>query len=102
MLADKDIPGALRMLAGRIDVWLLAEHDVPRGAAADTLAAAVETGGLDGPGGRVECFPSPAEAFRRAVGLAGEDDRIIVFGSFYTVAAVLREIGQDRHDGTGS
>jgi dihydrofolate synthase/folylpolyglutamate synthase len=102
MLADKDIPGALRMLAGRVDVWLLAGLDVPRGAAAETLAAAVEAGGLNAPGGQVECFPSPAGAFRRAVGLAGEDDRIVVFGSFYTVAAILREIGQDRHDGTGS
>jgi dihydrofolate synthase/folylpolyglutamate synthase len=102
MLADKDISGALRMLAGRVDVWLPAGLDVRRGAAAETLAAAVEAGGLKAPGGRMECFPSPAEAFRRAVGLAGEDDRIIVFGSFYTVAAVLREIGQNRHDGTGS
>jgi dihydrofolate synthase/folylpolyglutamate synthase len=57
--------------------------------ASATLAAVVESGGL---GGRVECHPSPVEAFRRAVGLAGENDRIAVFGSFYTVAAVLREI----------
>jgi dihydrofolate synthase/folylpolyglutamate synthase len=92
MLADKDIAGALRMLAGKIDIWRLAGLDVPRGAGAETLAAAVETGRL---GGQVACFSSPAEAFRRAVGLAEENDRIIVFGSFYTVAAVLREIGQD-------
>jgi dihydrofolate synthase/folylpolyglutamate synthase len=96
MLADKDIAGALQALAGRIDVWLLAGLDAPRGARAETLAAAVAAGRL---GGRVECFPSPAEAFRRAVGLAEEDDRIAVFGSFHTVAAVLRETGQDRQDG---
>lgn len=92
MLADKDIGGALQALAGLIDVWLLAGLEGPRGAAAEVLAAVVEDGGL---GGRTECFSSPAEAFRRAVGLAGEDDRIAVFGSFYTVAAVLRELGQD-------
>jgi dihydrofolate synthase/folylpolyglutamate synthase len=91
MLADKDVAGTLRMLAGRIDVWLLAGLDVPRGARAETLSAAVEAGG------RAERFGSPAEAFRRAMGLAEEDDRIVVFGSFHTVAAVLREIGwQDR------
>lgn len=92
MLADKDIAGALRELAGKIDMWLVAELDVPRGADAETLAEAVEGGGL---GGRVERFSSPVEAFRCAVGLTDEDDRIAVFGSFYTVAAVLREIGQD-------
>ncbi|GHU31493.1 bifunctional folylpolyglutamate synthase/dihydrofolate synthase [Betaproteobacteria bacterium] len=95
MLADKDIAGALQMLAGRIDVWLLAGLDVPRGATVKTLAAAVEASRL---GGRVECFPSPAEAFRCAMRLMEENDRIIVFGSFYTVAAVLREIGRDRKD----
>jgi dihydrofolate synthase/folylpolyglutamate synthase len=97
MLADKDIAGALRALAGRIDDWLLCGLDAPRGAAAEILAATVKADRL---GGRVECFSSPAGAFRRAMGLAGEDDRIIVFGSFHTVAAVLREIGQGGGDGT--
>jgi dihydrofolate synthase/folylpolyglutamate synthase len=95
MLADKDIAGALQMLAGRIDVWLLAGLDAPRGAAVETLAAAVN---LERLGGRVERFSSPAGAFQRAMRLAEENDRITVFGSFYTVAAVLREIGQDRKD----
>jgi dihydrofolate synthase/folylpolyglutamate synthase len=98
MLADKDIAGALRMLAGKIDDWLLCGLDVPRGATAEILAATVKAGRL---GGRAECFPSPAAAFRRAMGLAEEEDRIIVFGSFHTVATVLREIGQDGGDGIG-
>jgi dihydrofolate synthase/folylpolyglutamate synthase len=98
MLADKDISGTLRMLAGRIDGWLLCGLDVPRGATAQTLAAVVKAERL---GGWVECFSSPAEAFGRAMGLAEEDDRIIVFGSFHTVAAVLREIGQGRRDDPG-
>ena len=88
MLADKDIAGSLRMLAGRIDFWLLAGLDVPRGAAAEVLAAALAGEGL---AEETECFSSPAEAFRRALGLAKENDRIAVFGSFHTVAAVLRQ-----------
>ena len=87
MLADKDIAGALAALRGKVDVWLLAGLDVPRGASAETLAAVHASGGL---GGRVECFASPAEAIKRAAKLAGENDRIAVFGSFYTVAAFLR------------
>jgi dihydrofolate synthase / folylpolyglutamate synthase len=87
MLADKDIAGALGTLAGKIDVWLLASLDVPRGASAEALAAVVESGKL---GGQVECCASPEEAFMRAAKRAGENDRILTFGSFYTVAAVMR------------
>lgn len=89
MLADKDIAGALAALAGMIDVWLIASLDVPRGAPAAALAAVVAEQQL---GGDVESFVSPAEAFARAAKLAGENDRIAVFGSFHTVAAVLRAL----------
>lgn len=87
MLADKDIKGALAELAGKIDVWLLASLDVPRGATADMLFASVSQGDL---GGSCERFVSPEAAFARAAKLAGENDRIVAFGSFYTVAAVMR------------
>ncbi len=87
MLADKDIAGSLAPLAGKVDVWLLAGLDVPRGASAALLAGVVADGKL---GGRVECFDSPGLAFARAAKLAGENDRILAFGSFYTVAAVMR------------
>ena len=41
-------------------------------------------------------FASPEEAWRAAREGAGEDDRIVVFGSFLTVAGVLREMALDR------
>jgi dihydrofolate synthase/folylpolyglutamate synthase len=86
MLADKDIAGTLAPLAGKVDLWLLADLDVPRGARADLLAAAVAEGKL---GGVVECFSSPTAAYESAAKRAGENDRIAAFGSFHTVAAVL-------------
>ena len=89
MLGDKDIAGALAALRGKIDVWLLAGLDVPRGASVEMLAGVVARANL---GGNVERFASPLAAFAHAVKHAGENDRILVFGSFYTVAAVLREI----------
>jgi len=92
MLADKDVTGALRAMAGAADVWLLASLDGPRGASAEVLDAAVRDGRL---GGEIECFASVSDAFRRAVGVAGENDRILAFGSFVTVAAVLREMKQE-------
>ncbi|HOL64021.1 MAG TPA: bifunctional tetrahydrofolate synthase/dihydrofolate synthase [Accumulibacter sp.] len=89
MLADKDIAGSLSALAGRIDTWLLADLAVPRGARATALAAVISDRQL---GGAVETWPDPEQAYARAAKLAGENDRIVVFGSFYTVAAVLRLI----------
>jgi dihydrofolate synthase/folylpolyglutamate synthase len=91
MLADKDIAGALAAIAGRIDIWLLASLDVPRGASASVLAGVLVERML---GGRVECFASPEDAFVRAAKLAGENDRIAAFGSFHTVAAVMRAMKQ--------
>ncbi|MEI7429521.1 MAG: bifunctional tetrahydrofolate synthase/dihydrofolate synthase [Betaproteobacteria bacterium] len=87
MLADKDIAGALVALAGKVDVWLVASLEVPRGASAEVLAAVIVDGKL---GGEVECCASPEDAFMRAAKRAGENDRILTFGSFYTVAAVMR------------
>ena len=87
MLADKDIAGALAALAGKINVWLVTGLDVPRGAPASSLEKVVS-----GLGGQIESFASPEQAFERAVGLAGENDRIAAFGSFYTVAAVMRAL----------
>lgn len=89
MLRDKDMAGALAPLAGRVDRWLVAGLDVPRGAPAEALVSVIETNRL---GGLVERFDSPAAAFAHAGRVASENDRIIVFGSFYTVAAVLRAV----------
>lgn len=93
MLGDKDISGSLALLAGKVDVWLLADLDAPRGASATVLSNALaNVVAASKPSGRVECFAAPDEAFARAVELARENDRILVFGSFYTVAAVMRAI----------
>jgi dihydrofolate synthase/folylpolyglutamate synthase len=37
----------------------------------------------------VKTFLDPAAAFADATSRAGQDDRIVVFGSFYTVAGVM-------------
>ena len=86
MLADKDIEGALAALAGAVDAWFLARLDVPRGASAERLAEALQA--VDARGSVTRCA-SPAEALERAAKEAGENDRIVVCGSFYTVAAAL-------------
>lgn len=89
MLADKDIGGALAALRGKIAHWHVAPLDAPRGAAAEVVAAEITDNTL---GGEVSLYNDPAEAFFAARKAAGENDRILVFGSFYTVAAVMRAL----------
>ena len=91
MLGDKDIATTLAALKGKVDTWLLADLAVPRGASAVQLAEAVA-----GLGGEVHCHDSPYAAWQAALKQAAENDRILVFGSFHTVAGVLPHVGQ-RH-----
>jgi dihydrofolate synthase/folylpolyglutamate synthase len=79
MLRDKDIAAVLRALAPRITRWHLASLQGPRAASAQELARFVSG----------ECFASPADAFAAALDRAGENDKIVVFGSFLTVGEVL-------------
>ncbi|MFA7291157.1 MAG: bifunctional tetrahydrofolate synthase/dihydrofolate synthase [Rhodocyclaceae bacterium] len=89
MLADKDVGGALAALRGKVAHWHVATLDAPRGATAEVMAAALVDNALDG---AVSLYGSPAAAFLAARKAAGENDRILVFGSFYTVAAVMRAL----------
>jgi dihydrofolate synthase/folylpolyglutamate synthase len=79
MLRDKDIEGVLKALAPRVTRWHLASLEGPRAASAEELSRFVKG----------ECFASPAEAFAAALSRAGENDKIVVFGSFLTVGEVL-------------
>jgi len=94
MLADKDVKGTLAQLRGQVDHWLCADLRGPRGArSADLQRLLLQSGLTPGQGEdaerSIECHASPAEALARARERAGENDRIIVFGSFLTVADVL-------------
>ena len=91
MLNDKDIVGALLPLKGKVDVWHAATLGGPRGTTAETLAGIIAAAGL---GGEVVCHASPAEAMQAAKGGAAESDRILAFGSFYTVAGALEALGK--------
>ena len=86
MLRDKDIAGVCRSLRGRFDRWYVASLNAPRGAAAADLARTLAECAA---GGDIREFASPREAFAQAEVNAGDADRIVVFGSFYTVADVM-------------
>lgn len=89
MLNDKDISGALLPLKGKVDYWHAATLDGVRGSSAETLAGIIGQAGL---GGEVICYPSPRLAMQAAKEQAAESDRIVAFGSFYTVAGALQAL----------
>ena len=88
MMADKDIEGTLRALAPRIDAWYLGGLDLPRAAAPARLEQALDSLRVTGPR---QSHARVAEAYRAAVAAARPGDRIVICGSFYTVAEVLAE-----------
>ena len=92
IMEDKDIDGVIAPMAEFVDHWCVADLPSPRSAASGELAGKLS--GLrraDAKEGdfSVNAFADPARAFANAMSRAGENDRIVVFGSFYTVAGVM-------------
>jgi dihydrofolate synthase/folylpolyglutamate synthase len=90
MLADKDIDGVIDALRGRVTHWLPCSLEGIRAASAEDLASRLRAAGIEPAG----CFGSASEALVCAQENAGEDDRILAFGSFLTVAAALQVLGR--------
>lgn len=89
MLVDKDIIETIKVIQSAVDYWYVAPLDVVRGASIDVLRACFEKLDLT----NVVFCSSIKEAERLAmeravVGL----DRVVIFGSFHTVAAVSLSI----------
>lgn len=92
IMDDKDIAGVLAPMAGLVDHWCVADLPSPRSASSSALAdkvAALRPAGAKDADFSVSLFPDPAAAFANAVSRSEENDRIVVFGSFYTVAGVM-------------
>ena len=87
MLADKDVDGVIAAIAARVDRWHVATLPGARGAAAQALVERLRAAGVAAPA--VRGFADVAAAYGAAVEDATEADRIVVFGSFLTVAAAM-------------
>jgi len=90
-MLDKDIDGVIEQLKGKVDHWCVCDLPLPRAAKASYLKdKIIASDALSDPEKTVETFNSPEEAYAHAMSKAGENDRIAVFGSFLTVAGVMR------------
>jgi len=83
MLKDKDIAGVVRAMAPRVSRWHLATLPAPRGADARLLSGILRELAIKAPAAE---HASVADALAAARKEAGENDKIVVFGSFLTVA----------------
>ena len=88
VLADKDLAGIVAPLAAHIATWHVAPitDAGPRGLPVDTLAARL-LAAL--PEADVRPHASLGNALAAARAAAGADERVLVFGSFHTVAEAL-------------
>jgi dihydrofolate synthase/folylpolyglutamate synthase len=87
MLRDKDVAGVVDAMAGRVDHWYVASTPGARGLPSRALEALLRE---RRPQALVSAFDTIAEALDAAQGAASADDRILAFGSFYTVADAMR------------
>lgn len=86
MLSDKDIASVVNVLAEAIDQWHVATILHPRAASADYLEASLrQVVAAD----RISLYADLKSALQSAYKNASKNDKIIVFGSFFTVAAIL-------------
>lgn len=93
-MADKDIPKVVDAMAGLVDAWYLCDLPIERAATAAALRLRVVEARQrrrDAPQGLVSLHASPMDALRAAMAAADPADRIVVFGSFYTVGGVLKD-----------
>ena len=89
-MADKDIDAILARMRPLVDRWYFCDLPTPRAASAADLMArwrASETRGDVA----AECFADPTRALAQAAAKSDPADRIVVFGSFFTVGRVLAD-----------
>ncbi|MEZ5540525.1 MAG: bifunctional tetrahydrofolate synthase/dihydrofolate synthase [Pseudomonadota bacterium] len=86
ILADKDAAGFVRALEGIVDCWCLAGLADSRGLDADALTQRLAEPGR---ARALQRYGSVADALAAAQAAAADSDRIVVTGSFHTVAAAL-------------
>ena len=88
VMADKERAAMWPRLEGRVDAWVPVPLELPRALPAGSLADELEVAGQRS----VVRVPDVAAAIEDAMRRAGPDGRVLVFGSFYTVAAVLEQV----------
>jgi dihydrofolate synthase/folylpolyglutamate synthase len=89
-MGDKDLAPMLKKVAPIVDRWYFCDLPTPRAETAARLLSlweSVETR----TDSQASAHSNPKDAFDAAMAAANPADRIVVFGSFYTVGGVLKD-----------
>lgn len=91
-MADKNIGGMIRACTGHFDAWFTADQPAnPRAAKGSEIAAQLRAEGV----AMISVSKNLRQAFRRAQSVMAEGDRLVIFGSFHTVADILPILEKD-------
>jgi len=88
-MADKDLPGMLKKVLPMVDAWYFTDLPLPRATTAAQLQDHWQQMNTR-QDVKASQHGSPQKALEAAITAAGPTDRILVFGSFYTVGGVLQ------------
>ncbi|MFG5779107.1 bifunctional tetrahydrofolate synthase/dihydrofolate synthase [Comamonas sp. J-3] len=91
---DKDLTPMLRKIGPLVDRWYFTDLPTPRAEKASDLQSkwnAVQLLSDKRHDVTTSCHPDPMAALQAAIEAAEPADRIVVFGSFYTVGGVLKD-----------
>ncbi len=86
MLKDKDIFTSLKVIKNVIDHWYIAPLRTSRGMSEDKLRDIFQKENMK----NWKMYACIEDAYKTELDDANENDRIVVFGSFHTVAEILR------------
>jgi dihydrofolate synthase / folylpolyglutamate synthase len=89
ILRDKDILGVIQALSLDIDGWYIAAIQNERAADIETISNAIQK---VNPSAHIVVFKNIKEAYEFGSKEVTRNDRIVVFGSFYTVTDIMKLI----------
>jgi dihydrofolate synthase/folylpolyglutamate synthase len=89
-MADKDLTVMLERVAPLVDSWYFTDLPIPRASTATDLHTHWKALNRR-QDVTASTHTSPQEALKAAISAAKPTDRIVVFGSFYTVGGVLKD-----------
>ena len=89
-MADKDLAPMLARMNPLVECWYFTDLPTPRAASGADLLQRWQAHNVREEA-RAKAFASPQSALQEALSCADPADRILVFGSFYTVGGVLQQ-----------
>ena len=89
-MADKDLAPMLARIGPLVDRWYFTDLPTPRASSAQALLASWQAQNKRAQA-TATTYADPLQALHAAQAAADPADRIVVFGSFFTVGGILKE-----------